>query len=221
MKEPKTEHPILFSTPMVQALLEGRKTMTRRIFKDHPRLATDVSKIDLKQWLQDYPDLIMSYSPYGQPGDKLWVREAFTVLAPEHCIGGWASRFIYKADATQESEEIMKYYILEYGYPYNYKPSIHMPKAAARIWLEITNIRVERLQDISFEDAIAEGIEIVTPDQFGFCYKNYEKLKLIPVNCRYPQTSFFSLWNKINGHESFLINPWVWVIEFKRISHNS
>lgn len=217
MKPAKTERPILFSTAMVQAILDGRKTMTRRILKVRgckPFFPdSSWSETDIIHWT-----LNGSTCPYGQPGDKFWVRETFTVLEPEHCLGGMQSRFVYKADVERggpDTEQVRQWYI-ERGYPYEWKPSIHMPKEAARIWLEITNVRVERLQDISNHDALAEGVEKVHPDHFGFSYKDYEE-KSIHLNCLYPRTSFYTLWTKINGKDSFGANPWVWVIEFKRI----
>lgn len=170
----KTEHPIIFSTDMVQAILQGRKTQTRRIFKDHPRLASDVSKIDLKQWFSDFPDLIMSYCPYGKPGDILWVRESFFEYSK--------NEYEYKANFTNE--------------PIKWKPSIHMPRKAARIFFEVINIRVEKVQDISIDDCIQEGSPFIKSENYHYqWYKN--------------------LWCKINGKASWDKNPWVWVIEFK------
>lgn len=137
------EIPILFSTPMVQAILAGRKTMTRRIIKPQP--GTDVSYManEPLDWIgQWYPwkwdteegESISKHCPFGQIGDLLWVREAWA-----NCYNlltnPFETFFLYKADGTANV--------------HRWKPSIHMPKAAARIWLEVTNIRVERLQDIS------------------------------------------------------------------------
>jgi len=178
--------------------------MTRRIFKDNPRLASDLSKIDLKKWLEDYPEYIMSFCPYGQPGDKLWVREKF-----EHgCMGG----YIYAADRTEKE-------LQEYRHSgYKWKPYIHMPKSAARIWLEIISIKVERLQDINRHDALAEGISehnFLEDTAHEETYYQYEF-----GGPQYPSAvkAFEGLWIKINGTDSWDANPWVWVIEFKRIN---
>lgn len=191
------QSPILFSTDMVKAILDGRKTMTRRIFKDHRRLASDVSKIDLKQWFSEYRDMILSYSPYGQVGDILWVRETFgynrngnihfkvSVCSPE---------FDKPADG--------------------WKPSIHMPKAASRIWLQITDIRVERLQDITEEDCMKEGAKIF--ESFSVKHPSSVGNRLIVFNRTV--SSFLSLWISLNGNDSFIANPWVWVISFKVLS---
>ena len=217
MKERTTEHPILFSTPMVQAILEGRKTMTRRVFKDNPRLASDLSKIDLKKWFEDYPDYIMSFCSYGQPGDKLWVRETWCNINKP----GLEPEYVFKTE-TLDAED---YDPSEW----KWKPSIHMPKGAARIWLEIVSIRVERLQDISEADALAEGVLLLETEedvrvwgkggwgeeQTIKTYENY--LKNSTADCNTAKESFETLWYEINGVDSWFTNPWIWVIEFKRI----
>jgi len=199
------EHPILFSTPMVQAIMEGRKTQTRRIVKPQPP-SSKCEFIGAREFLASdkigyywsdgthnnmqgfWPGIEKDlYCPYGHPGDVLWVRETF---AP--ALGDVA----YKADYSQS--------VLDE--PRNkgiWKPSIHMPKAAARIWLEITEVKVERLQNISNEDVIAEGVkaDIATDHPRGVHY-----------------TAFSDLWIKINGNGSWISNPWVWVVKFKILS---
>jgi len=215
--------PILFSTPMVQAILTGRKTMTRRIMKPqieeckHHLYAEAEWKSKPTQWSItdefaycancgngtspkfDYKGI---KCPYGKVGDVLWVRESYANAG---------SHFVYK-DAgwkywLDEEDREMKYD------PIKWKPSIHMPYSACRIWLKITEIKIERLHDITEEDAIAEGIslnpslsEIVggfTTDNIMHFYK--------ATDC------FKSLWDLINGEESWNLNPWVWVIEFEKI----
>jgi hypothetical protein len=176
------QHPILFSTPMVKAILEGRKTQTRRVHK----YQIDCEK--LSQYAQDWEiKEFIALCPFGQPGDRLWVRETF---AP--ALGDVA----YKADYSQS--------VLDE--PRNkgiWKPSIHMPKTAARIWLEITEVKVELVQNISNEDVIAEGVkaDIATDHPRGVHY-----------------TAFSDLWIKINGNGSWISNPWVWVVKFKILS---
>lgn len=190
------QRPILFSTPMVQATIRGRKTQTRRIFKPQPTEKHDqsgyitalgkdgINYFGFKENETNIFDAIEC--PYGQPGDVLWVRETFQQDGED---------YLYKANCD----------INVVGW----KPSIHMPKSAARIWLRIANVRVERLQDISREDARAEGIEPINNTQF---------INYVDGTTTYNErTSFYSLWESINGKESLSSNPWVWVIEFERI----
>lgn len=213
----KKERPILFSTPMVQALLAGRKTQTRRIVKWRPL-----------QWLTENnfsPDQVSACNmpdnkrPYGKTGDLLWVRETVANLNAD--FPNISPHFIYKADIENHNQ---------HG-PVSWKPSIHMPKSACRIWLEVENVRIERLHDISPNDAGSEGMEYWNVDWESFeggelvaDYPNYEwrddpeyELHNFPTFAN-PVDSFFSLWRKINGKESFESNPWVWVVEFKVLS---
>lgn len=169
------ERPIIFSTPMVQAILEGRKSQTRRVVKPQP---TRLIGTPPNKWPQDYPELC----PYGQLSDRLWVRET------------WANvlfhKMFYKADDDRNLPKGCKW-----------KPSIHMFKMYARIWLEITNIRVERLQDISEGDAKAEGVEIGS-SAMGHTFTHIEHYR--------------ALWNSINKKKHpWADNPWVWVINFQ------
>lgn len=222
------ERPILFSTPMVHAIFDGRKTQTRRTrgleeINKNPDdwhfagiYVTDCG--ELGDTFQNCEEFARIKCPYGKPGDRLWVRETWLDLEEEH-IGIYGLRidtspYVYKADIYAWLEYARQEYIKD-GYPYQWKPSIHMPKAAARIWLEITDISVERLQDISKEDAIAEGIEPVADG-----YKNYmPKLSGTSQFC-WPTAyhSFQSLWESINGAESWDLNPWLWVVKFKVLS---
>jgi hypothetical protein len=172
------EHPILFSTPMVQAILEGRKTQTRRIVKPQPKLHDENNwpwKITDKNGPEPYD------CPYGQPGDVLWVRETFSI---------YLDAYLFKSTNT-----IFK--------GVKWKPSIHMPKDVAQIWLQITEVKVELVQNISNEDVIAEGVkaDIATDHPRGVHY-----------------TAFSDLWIKINGNGSWISNPWVWVVKFKILS---
>ena len=214
------ERPILYSTPMVQAIQEDRKGMTRRIVKfpddfdgkkvfDNSPFGLKYSKSDDTLWRLP--------CPYGEVGDILWVRETYTELVPEHFI---TSKYIYKADITPDSEEIRQEYI-KAGYPYKWKPSIFMPKSACRIRLEITNIRVERLQDISEEDAIAEGILELCQSgmqlaQNGRQFLDYSKKIELFNDGLNAIESYKSLWESINGKGSWSKNPWIWGIEFKK-----
>ena len=203
--------PILFSTEMVQAILEGRKTQTRRLhgldeIKKNPNDWTFYyfSKDDKRTFAHfrkqedNKIKSIFGTSPY-QIGDILWVRETWQTTWNEN-KKSWD--IIYKADGGYwiDDDGIMKW-----------KPSIYMPKKAARIFLEVTNVRVERLQDITEEDAIAEGIERVSIAPFVHRFKNY----LCNNKFIGPKESFKTLWMKINGIDSWKANPWVWVYEFK------
>ena len=224
--------PILFSTEMVQAILEGRKTQTRRIIKPQPdfnkawkNLGFSENKFGIKTELE-IPDVDVTGNFLGvsspieidgfkatgmcipnipikiHKGDILWVRETWQTawnFYKKSC------ETIYKADGGYwiDDDGIMKW-----------KPSIYMPKEAARIFLEVSNVRVERLKDISEEDAIEEGIEIIHyAENILPVFRNYLlKEKKGTLN---PRLSFRTLWEKINGEDSWNANPWVWVYEFK------
>lgn len=198
--------PILFSTEMVQAILEGRKTQTRRIIKPQPKEGIITTAFDFKKGfyaskikIEENPDrfeITKLFKPKYQTGDILWVRESFA-KPPIYAFG---VKYIYKAGFN---ESIC-----------GWKPSIHMPKEAARIFLEVTNVRVERLRDISEDDAIAEGVEII--DYAESIFPVFRKYNLKEKKgTLYPRLSFRTLWEKINGQDSWESNPWVWVYEFK------
>lgn len=170
------ERPILFSSEMVQAILQGRKTQTRRVVKPRSYIC-DI--VDGWPYEMTEDDLQPIKCPYGRVGDILWVRETW-------CWNGYY--YIYRAD--------------ERNMPFRWKPSIHMPKKACRLFLRIANIRVERLHDISSEDIKAEGI-VWTIDYRTSLLDQWELL-----------------WTSINGYDSWNDNPYVWVIEFERIQNN-
>jgi hypothetical protein len=221
------ERPILFNGPMVRAIIEGRKTQTRRIIKPQPQLiessgrwywkkALDVHGqplVDASRYWWEY----YGTSSYGKSGDRLWVRETFAI---EHQVDhdqkppfndgrpvqtidefGWRQPHYRATDPTPELE-------YEDGNEepgVRWKPSIHMPRWASRIDLEVIGVRVERLQDISEDDCIAEGIAISQSGticaEFGMGRRLYRQL-----------------WESINNAGSWDKNPWVWVIEFKRMA---
>ena len=190
------ERPILFSAPMVRALLAGTKTQTRRIVK-----ARDLEWMDVHQGLRE-PDNA-ERCPHGQPGDRLWVQEAWRAeltwnTTKPSGIPDEAALW-YEADDQQRNN----------GRGTKFKgklrSSIHMPRAASRITLEITRVRVERLRACNEVDAIAEGAPWAA--------------------CGAPQegshkAGFAQLWEQINGDGSWESNPWVWVVEFKAIEAN-
>lgn len=200
--------PILFKTEMVKAILDGTKTMTRRVVK-------------LPSWsTKDFNDFgfydgyfcviadntgceVELESPYGKVGDELWVRETFFKNG---------DKYIFLADGTC-CEQFEQCECSEVGKP-KWKPSIFMPREASRITLEITNIRVEKLQAITNEDAKAEGASDV------LTMKDFALLKdldwIIPRPFLEYQFGFLALWCKINGVKSWTDNPYVWVVEFKK-----
>ena len=216
--------PILFSTEMVQAILAGRKTQTRRVIKNQPELDTEkygaaTTKDGTQEWIIGNPEsttVDVIKCPYGQVGDLLWVRESCLWVSLDHApdlLEGNrdGSQWVYKASVH---EDFIKYAKEQYGY--KWRPSIHMPKYAARIWLKIKAIRIERLQDISEDAAIEEGIEEIHPAPFVIRYKNYLDTKNQAI-LKDPKLSFRTLWESINGVDAWHANPWVWVIEFERI----
>lgn len=196
------ERPILFSAPMVRAILEGRKTVTRREIK--PRMRSADTQFELHQqpdgsWrpLHTFDESCMDAKgtehpivcPYGQPGDQLWVREAWAQVNVAQAPG--ESWVVYRECDNRT----------DYGGPW--KPSIHMRRRDSRILLEITDVRVERLQDISEEQAEAE---------LGG-YHPYGGMQDLGSAQR-----FSRLWRDINGDGAWATNPWVWVVEFKRVA---
>ena len=180
------ERPMLFSAPMVRAILDGRKTVTRRIVK-----ARDLEWMDVHQGLREPENA--ERCPYGQPGgDRLYVRETW---AAPHAYDHLPPRLIPK-DAR------IHYAATEDRGGLLWRPSIHMPRWASRITLEVTGVRVERLHACNEVDAIAEGAPWAA--------------------CGAPQggshkAGFAQLWEQINGDGSWEANPWLWVIEFRRL----
>ena len=231
------EVPILFSTEMVKAILKGRKTQTRRVVKPQPRPAISGLEnkfdFDFKRHSArnvDAEDLnyaltgIIDNCPYGKVGDVLWVRESCCYVLRDHAhdlLEGSRdnNQWVYK---TSVHPDWMIYAKVKYGY--KWKPSIHMPRAACRLLLEITDIKVERLHDITEEDAIAEGILSRTnPSVNSFSkpfltYYDYVNGGFATFGQTTAIESFRSLWHSINGAQSWKDNPWVWVIKFKTLS---
>lgn len=196
------EKPILFSTEMVKAIMDNRKTQTRRVVKPQPELFYTIGKqrdivnsdqIVFKAMVKGGSDKLII--PPCQPGDILWVRETWYYESHmyDESEGDALYRYVYKAN--------------QHNYPVNvgvgehgWKPSIHMPREAARLFLQVKNVRVERLQDITEEDAIAEGI--------------------VPYDTYTAKRLFMNLWNALNSKRGLIwaSSPWVWVIEFERVT---
>jgi hypothetical protein len=197
------ERPILFSAPMVRAILDGGKTQTRRVAK-HP-LAQAAVRINSYKGQSEFDCILpdgtggIIQCPYGKPGDRLWVRET------------WA----YERDGTGCPDDTgILYRATDPGWDdeetgLRWRPSIYMPRRASRILLEITDIRVQRLQEISEEDARAEGIDDDAADKVLMMAE--------AMNQREPRpfaSAFETLWEDINGTNSWAANPRVWVVAF-------
>ncbi|MEF3110375.1 hypothetical protein QFI91_14930 [Raoultella sp. WB_B2P2-3] len=220
-----TERGMIFNGEMVRALLGGLKTQTRRIMKVQPessefglRYISESSltkELGMYFWSQSDACGVKARSepfscPYGKPGDRIWVREAFRV----HSRATDVATLVYKASArnswTKQTHRVPVSVCNKPATPEKWTPSLHMPRWASRILLEITDVRVERLNTISESDAIAEGPERYNDD--GIIYFGpYGR-----GDCR-PEVAYRDLWLSIYGAESWQANPWVWVIEFKRI----
>ncbi|ELY4868778.1 hypothetical protein SM108_004056 [Cronobacter sakazakii] len=217
------ERPIIFNGEMVRAILDGRKTQTRRIMKPQPTPCTlekgghwwpsNVFKtmLHIEEEMQNgkggWGGLVGDACPFGDIGDRIWVRETFQgPLIPEDELSGFLGENPDKFESPAYCEYAAdggprpEYIDADDNTRHGWRPAIHMPRWASRILLEITDVRVERLNTISEEDAKAEG----APTE---CCVIGDKHFL----------GFRSMWKSIYGDESWQANPWVWVIEFKRI----
>lgn len=203
------ERPIIFSGPMVRAILEGRKTQFRRIVKPQPpdhswsvlpgyklhahvdvtdgkiglRFHHSVERQDAKDSLHQDENWIVC--PLGNPGGRLWVKE---------------THWVERAGTIDGSGRLIFYKATDPDFPYGWKPSIHMPRWASRITLEIADVRVERLNDISERDCLLEG----------FDYQGRHKN---------PWYEFMDHWKPLHGPGSWAANPWVWVYTFKMVDN--
>jgi len=175
------ERPIIFSTEMVNAIIEGKKTQTRRIIRKQPWYCekTDTWHYDktMSSMLPSRDPLYALSNPYGRIGDLLYVREKFRVIYGSDLK---VEEIVYAAGYSGQDTDVL------------WSPSIFLPKCDARIFLEILDVGVERIQDISEEDSIAEGLD--------------------------SKKSFQELWSTIHSQESWIENPWVWVLKFKVLS---
>lgn len=194
------ERGMIFNGEMVRALLDGRKTQTRRPIKWKQTRFTEIGEREDGSkwpWSEDAEHACDFWHPcpFGAVGDRIWVRETWA----RYNIDQNSHDIAYRATTPQDWPEEGRW-----------RPSIHMPRWASRILLEITDVRVERLNAISQEDAQAEGLELTgwrptysDPDSGGEALTPYD--------------NFAQLWESIYGEESWKANPWVWVIEFKRV----
>ncbi|HFD3102859.1 TPA: hypothetical protein ACF220_000077 [Klebsiella quasipneumoniae subsp. similipneumoniae] len=222
------ERGMIFNGEMVRAILDGRKTQTRRIIKDCTVGRDQISKfIQIEKkfigcYPEDVPELIRECCPYGVPGDRIWVRETWATLGNEDgCYVDWEDNLckgdersaarIYRASCEQipgdyglwsiPDDAYWKPHTKEHKFEGAWRPSIHMPRWASRILLEITDVRVERLQSITLGDICKEvgcGLYDFRPATYGF--QVWEEL-----------------WKSIYGAENWQANPWVWVISFERV----
>ncbi|WP_421565938.1 hypothetical protein [Ochrobactrum sp. EDr1-4] len=216
-----TDRPILFSAPMVRALLEGRKTQTRRVIKPQPtgRIDPLISFNHGRMEIAFGPDMRDKdggpkwWRPLAQAGDRLWVREACAI------VGTVDPGFVlYRADGYEAECE-------RHGFdkPFppeaeaRWRPSIHMPRWASRITLEVIDVRVERLHDISEADAFAEGVTKVREACHVIRGFDYDLSGLCHTSAITP---FLKLWNHINGPDAWESNPWVAAYTFHVINRN-
>lgn len=228
--ETPKERPILFSGPMVQAILAGRKTQTRRVMRMQPtwdplrEVWTYEDRRGVSRWSGPTGPAacalhhgLLPSCPYGQPGDRLWVKETWGL----HRYGDftcWQRDSIRgrTEDDLRCSWEVAYRADAETVYDH-WRPSIHMPRWASRILLEVTEVRVQRLTDINEEDARAEGIHRISHGREGDCY-HHERAEAHPKNWLYADDAFRALWDSINakrGH-AWETNPWVWAVSFRR-----
>lgn len=210
------ERPILFSAPMVRSVLDGSKTVTRRVVKYQAHDLVDDDGWPLVDRSIDGIGEVRGACPYGQPGDRLWVRESFMPIplaaAPGPSQTPWS--IAYAAGGQTELLAPSSYNPALYNYE-RWTPSIHMPRWASRITLEVTGVRVERLQDISEADAISEGVRQMRDG--SECWVGREGPRGLVTPWPTAREAFRDLWQAINGPDSWAANPWAWVIEFKRI----
>lgn len=241
------ERPVLFSAPMVRALLAGRKTQTRRIINPQPtRTLPNTKPLDGSdgswdihrplgwRWQKnksfhvyvadgapyDFAESLAPHSPYGWPGDRLWVKETFSkdFIRDVYPFSGgcWYREEFASVDdpvlrpechcQTPQPSDCLQCRAKHEGRAFKWRPSIFMPRALSRVTLEVRSIRAERLQSITEEDAKAEGVKPFTQDPEGDCWTNGKHA-----------TAFEYLWGEINGWTgagSWLENPWVWVVGF-------
>lgn len=225
------ERPILFSGEMVRAILDGRKSMTRRVMKVQPpsdgySLATCISTTWPKSeegkshWVKvdnsrGFPNIVENQGiyfscPYGQVGDRLWVKETWVQAVTNK---GPIDNVVYKADCLDKHGDYWHSVASDIN-DVKWRSPIFMPRWASRITLEITELRVEKLQEISDEDALMEGVDKNMRSRFGYVAKDSEE----EFNFTQAKSTFKLLWDSINAKKyPWDSNPYVWVIGFERV----
>ena len=209
------ERPILFSGPMVRAILAGTKTQTRRVAKPvrHPDLGNVYTPGALA--LEREPQHVIDRTcPYGQPGDRLWVRATWNRFEPWSGTHYAANYDGFGIGPDDDPDHIPDHKV-------RWRPSIHMPRAACRLVLEVTGVRVERLQDMTLDDLCEEGISelLEDPDSVpgrAFSRAEHAAIGGVPMQHIPEMYGFAALWDSLNGSSSWSANPWVWVVEFRR-----
>ena len=221
-------HPILFAGEMIRANLEGRKTQTRQVVKFPYPSTWDRAKVPARWdpsdfvWVDHadpcgtYPTLTVC--PYGVPGDVLWARETW---ATDHKMFYPCFPVVYAADGSPASHEIVKGRVYspeaKDWFPFRWRPSIHMPKWACRLWCRVESVRVERVQDISEADAAAEGVAVPwVGGAWPWIAKIQTPWRSIGQADNSPKLLYSHLWDSINAKRGFgwKANPWVWAITY-------
>jgi hypothetical protein len=223
------ERPIPFTAEMVRAILEGRKTQTRRVIRPQPRLQLfDRGSCWSEGGVSADTQTIWN-CPYGQPGDRLWVKETFVLERYEDEPKSPSDRPLHHhKPEDRDFDWAEEYWLLPYYKATDPAPELvyddcdepkcrwissrFMPKWASRIWLEIVNIRVERVQEIGLHDLLAEGVEDIYLSYRGASSWEHKELATKQFRAKYE-----ILWNSLNAKRGYGwdVNPWVWVIEFK------
>ncbi len=208
---PVKERPILFSGPMVRALLDGRKTQTRRVIKPQPDSVKNFGRAVPYRRASPPQDMASAkyevpiVCPYGAPGDRLWVKETHAIVPrTAYAMSDGVQQTLKPGD---DHDAAVYAAGCERSKPGRWRPSIHMPRWASRLTLEITEVRVERLLDCSDADAQAEGLMWVTPGMWSVD-------RTLPIIGHDARRVYFELWEHINGAGSSAANPWVWAVSF-------
>ena len=190
------EKPIIFQGWGVRAILDDRKTQTRRLIKPQPQ-GSVVAEIETNDGVAFYNPVgkrLYAKCPYGKPGDRLWVRETWAKAGPESI-----QPYVYREEWLGDPQDCYVYDIYE---EVKWKPSIHMPRAASRLILEITDIRVERVQDISPHEILCEGVGVKGWDSDDVLFAKW-----------------IEAWDSIHGPGAWERKDWVWAITFRRLDN--
>lgn len=214
------ERGMIFNGEMVRAILDGRKTQTRRIMKnqpagDYPETPALIRNVGTGfQWHGLYGESSIFNCPLGSIGERIWVRETFRVHSRATDVATLVYRASVRNSWTEQTHRVPVAVCNKPATPEKWTPSIHMPRWASRLLLEITDVRVERLHNISERDALREGL-FQLPASGRYCLQ--PGMQYFGMASRSAKEVYSWLWASIYGEESWAANPWVWVIEFKRV----